>query len=52
VTQDLEKTEGTLIMLTFVMLSRLSTESVRSPQALEQLERKAMERMRKECPDV
>jgi uncharacterized protein with GYD domain len=39
-------------MLTFVMLTRLSPEAVRSPQALEQLERKAMERIRKECPDV
>ena len=39
-------------MLTFVMLTRLSPEAVRSPQALEQLERKAMERVRKECPDV
>ena len=39
-------------MLTFVMLTRLSPGAVRSPQALEQLERKAMERVRKECPDV
>lgn len=39
-------------MLTFVMLTRLSPEAVRSPQALEQLEQKAMERVRKECPDV
>ena len=39
-------------MLTFVMLTRLSPEAVRSPQALEQLERKAMERVRKECPHV
>jgi len=39
-------------MLTFIMLTRLSPEAVRSPQALEQLEGKAMERVRKECPDV
>ena len=31
-------------MLTFIMLTRLSPEAVRSPQGLEQLERKAMER--------
>ena len=36
-TQELEKTEGTVVMLTFVMLTRLSPEAVRSPQALEQL---------------
>lgn len=39
-------------MSTFIMLTRLSPEAVRSPQALEQLERKAMERVRKDCPDV
>ncbi len=39
-------------MLTFVMLTRLSPDAARSPQALEQLEHKAMERVRKECPDV
>jgi uncharacterized protein with GYD domain len=39
-------------MVTFIMLTRLSPEAVRSPRALEQLERKAMERVRKECPDV
>lgn len=39
-------------MLTFIMLTRLSPEAVRSPKALEQLERQAMERVRKECPDV
>ena len=39
-------------MLTFIMLTRLSPEAARSPQALEQLERKAMERIRKECPNV
>ena len=39
-------------MLTFIMLTHLSPDAARSPQALEQLERKAMERIRKECPDV
>lgn len=39
-------------MVTFIMLTRLGPEAARSPQALEQLERKAMERVRKECPDV
>lgn len=39
-------------MLTFVMLTRLSPDAIRSPQTLEELERKAMERVRKECPDV
>lgn len=39
-------------MLTFIMLTRLSPEAVRSPKALEDLERQAMERVRKECSDV
>ena len=39
-------------MFTFVMLTRLSPDAVRSPQALEQLEQKAMVRVRQECPDV
>ncbi len=39
-------------MVTFIMLTRPSPEAVRSPQALEQLERETMERVRKECPDV
>jgi uncharacterized protein with GYD domain len=39
-------------MPTFVMLTRLSPEAARSPQALEDLERQAMERVRKDCPAV
>lgn len=39
-------------MPTFVLLTRLSPEAVRSPQALEQLEREAMQRIRLECPEV
>ena len=36
----------------FVMLTRLSPEAVRSPAALEQLERQAMDRVRQQCPGV
>ena len=39
-------------MQTFVMLSRLAPDVLTSPQSFEQLERAAMERIRKECPDV
>lgn len=39
-------------MITFIMLTRLSPEAARSPKALEDLEHQAMERVRKECPDV
>ena len=39
-------------MPTFIMLTRLASGAVRSPLSLEQLERKAMERVRKECPDI
>jgi uncharacterized protein with GYD domain len=46
------KTKGKSVMLTFVMLTRLSPDAIRSPQMLEQLEHKVMERMGKECPDV
>jgi len=34
------------------MSTRLNPEAVRSPAALEDLERQAMERVRKECPDI
>src|SRR3972149_6431722 len=37
---------------TFLMLTRLNADAVRSPRALEQLERDAMKRVREECPDV
>jgi uncharacterized protein with GYD domain len=36
----------------FIMLTRLAPGAVRSPPALEALERKAMERVRAECPEV
>ena len=39
-------------MPTFIMLTRLSPEAVQSPKNLEQLERKAMEQVRSECPGV
>ena len=39
-------------MPTFIMLTRLNPEAVRSPRGLEQLERDAMKRVREECPDV
>ena len=39
-------------MPTFIMLTRLNADAVRSPRALEQLERDAMKCIREECPDV
>ena len=39
-------------MPTFIMLTRLDPEAVRSPRKLEQLEKDVMARIRKECPGV
>ncbi len=39
-------------MPSFVMFTRLSHGSLRSPAALEDLERQVMERIRSECPGV
>ncbi len=39
-------------MPTFIMLTRLSVDALRSPGTLEELERKVMERIRSECPNV
>jgi uncharacterized protein with GYD domain len=39
-------------MSTFIMLTRLDPEATRLPQALEQLEKQVMDRVRKECPKV
>jgi len=43
---------GGVAMPTFIMLTRLSPDSVRSPRGLEQLERQAMQAIRQECPGV
>jgi uncharacterized protein with GYD domain len=39
-------------MTTFVMLTRLNPNAVRSPKGLEALERDAMKRVREVCPGV
>ena len=39
-------------MPTFIMLTRLNPDAVRSPRDLEQLERDAMKRVREDCPTV
>lgn len=39
-------------MPTFIMLTKLSPESLRSPQSLEELEGEVMDRIRSECPQV
>lgn len=39
-------------MATFVMLTRVSSDAARSPQTLELLEKRAMEQIRAECPEV
>ena len=39
-------------MPTFIMLTRLSADAVRSPSTLEKLEREAMSRVEEECPEV
>jgi hypothetical protein len=40
------------LMDTFIMVTRLDAEAASSPHALEQLEKKAMNRIRKECPSI
>jgi uncharacterized protein with GYD domain len=39
-------------METFIMQTRLSTDAVRSPRLLEEHERRAMNRVRAQCPEV
>lgn len=39
-------------MTTFIMLTRVSPEAIRSPHAVETLERQAMTAVRAECPQV
>jgi uncharacterized protein with GYD domain len=37
---------------TFILLTRLSPDAVHVPKSLEDLEKKVMERIRTQCPDV
>lgn len=39
-------------MLTFIMLTRLSPDALRTPSSLEDLEKRCMEHIRRECPKV
>lgn len=39
-------------MPTFIMMTRLATGALKSPQSLESIEKQAMERIRSECPEV
>src|SRR5512145_272552 len=39
-------------MQTFIMLTRLAPDAVKSPKALEDLERKAVEAVKAKCPKV
>ena len=39
-------------MTTFIMLTRLSPEALRSPKSLEELERHVMSSIRSQCPEV
>ena len=39
-------------MQTYVMITRLSPDALSSPSSLEELERKAMQQIRSECPEV
>ena len=39
-------------MTTFIMLTKVSPEAIRSPNAVETLERQAMNAIRAECPQV
>lgn len=39
-------------MLTFIMLTRLNTEAVHSPDTLERLERDAMDHVHAQCPGI
>ncbi|MGE5200950.1 MAG: GYD domain-containing protein [Acidobacteriota bacterium] len=39
-------------MDTFIMLTRLAPTAARSPKALEELERRVMQRIRESCPGV
>ena len=39
-------------MQTFIMLTRLSPDAVKLPKSLEEIEKKVMDKVRTECPDV
>lgn len=39
-------------MDTFIILTRVSSDVARSPQMLQELEKRAMEHIRTDCPDV
>jgi len=39
-------------MATFIMLTRISSEAVKTPQNLEKLEQDAMQHIRTACPEV
>ncbi len=39
-------------MATFIMLTRLNTDAVKSPRRLEQLEQDVAGRIERDCPDV
>lgn len=39
-------------MTTFIMLTRVTADAARSPQALEDLEKLVMAQIRSQCPDV
>jgi uncharacterized protein with GYD domain len=39
-------------MPTFVLLTRLAPEAIRSPEALERFEREAIHHIREDCPDI
>jgi uncharacterized protein with GYD domain len=39
-------------MQTFVMLTRLSPDALKSPKSLQDLEQQAMNKVRSECPNV
>jgi len=39
-------------MPTFILLTRISTDAVRSPKTLEELEHEVMKHVKSECPEV
>lgn len=39
-------------MQTFIMFTRLSPDAVKSPKSLEEIEKKVMNKVRTECPDI